>query len=98
MLMARKKCSKDVSRNRLLYHKQQSTLIGMQTPDAPGNEKHMNVLAVLKDDGSRHVYLYDDVSRFELIRVLTRHANDPDLDFTPANARDLIHRALGIGD
>ncbi len=44
-------------------------------------QKDINVLALVKGC-ERYVFLYDDVSRAETLRVLGRFASNPDLSFT----------------
>jgi hypothetical protein len=41
----------------------------------------INVLALVKGD-ERYVFLFDDASRAETLRVLGRYASDPELSFT----------------
>jgi hypothetical protein len=41
----------------------------------------INVLALVKGE-ERYVFLYDDASRAETLRVLGRFASNPDLSFT----------------
>lgn len=41
----------------------------------------INVLALVKGS-ERYVFLYDDVSRAETLRVLGRYASNPELSFT----------------
>ena len=41
----------------------------------------INVLALVKGE-ERYVFLYDDSSRAETLRVLGRYASNPDLSFT----------------
>ena len=41
----------------------------------------INVLALVKGT-ERYVFLYDDTSRAETLRVLGRYASNPDLSFT----------------
>ena len=41
----------------------------------------INVLALVKGS-ERYVFLYDDSSRAEALRVLGRYASNPDLSFT----------------
>ena len=41
----------------------------------------INVLALVKGT-ERYVFLYDDVSRAETLRILGRYASNPDLSFT----------------
>ena len=41
----------------------------------------INVLALVKGT-ERYVFLYDDVSRAETLRVLGRYASNPELSFT----------------
>ncbi len=41
----------------------------------------INVLALVKGS-ERYVFLYDDLSRAETLRILGRYASNPDLSFT----------------
>ena len=41
----------------------------------------INVLALVKGE-ERYVFLYDDASRAETLRILGRYASDPELSFT----------------
>ena len=41
----------------------------------------INVLALVKQN-ERYVFLYDDASRAETLRVLGRYASNPELSFT----------------
>ncbi len=41
----------------------------------------INVLALVKG-GERYVFLYDDTSRAETLRMLGRYASNPELSFT----------------
>jgi hypothetical protein len=41
----------------------------------------INVLALVKG-AERYVFLYDDASRAETLRILGRYASNPDLSFT----------------
>jgi hypothetical protein len=41
----------------------------------------INVLALVKGN-ERYIFLYDDASRSETLRMLGRYASDPDLSFT----------------
>jgi hypothetical protein len=41
----------------------------------------INVLALVKG-GERYVFLYDDSSRAETLRILGRYASNPELSFT----------------
>ncbi len=43
--------------------------------------KDINVLALVKG-AERYVFLYDDSSRAETLRVLGRYASNPELSFT----------------
>ena len=43
--------------------------------------QEINVLALVKGS-ERYVFLYDDTSRAEALRVLGRFASDPELSFT----------------
>jgi hypothetical protein len=43
--------------------------------------QEINVLALVKGQ-ERYVFLYDDASRAEALRVLGRYASNPDLSFT----------------
>jgi len=40
------------------------------------------VLALVKDDGQRYVFLYDDDSAEELLRTFGRYASDTGLSFS----------------
>jgi len=44
-------------------------------------DQDINVLALVKG-AERYVFLYDDASRSETLRVLGRFASNPDLSFT----------------
>lgn len=41
----------------------------------------VSIVAIVKDD-ERYVFMYDDDSRAETLRMLGRYASDPDLSFT----------------
>ena len=43
--------------------------------------RDINVMALVKG-GERYVFLYDDDSRVEALRTLSRFASDPDLSFS----------------
>jgi hypothetical protein len=43
--------------------------------------REINVLALVKGQ-ERYVFLYDDASRAETLRVLGRYASNPELSFT----------------
>jgi len=43
--------------------------------------RDINVIALVKG-GERYVFLYDDDSRAEALRVLGRYASNPDLSFS----------------
>lgn len=43
--------------------------------------EEINVLALVKSS-ERYVFLYDDMSRAETLRVLGRYASNPELSFT----------------
>jgi hypothetical protein len=43
--------------------------------------RDINVMALVKG-GERYVFLYDDDSRAEALRTLSRFASDPDLSFS----------------
>ncbi|MCX7402535.1 MAG: hypothetical protein NTY87_05440 [Planctomycetia bacterium] len=45
------------------------------------NSRDINVIALVKG-GERYVFLYDDDSRAEALRVLGRYASNPDLSFS----------------
>ena len=51
----------------------------------------INVLALVKGS-ERYVFLYDDLSRAETLRVLGRYASNPDLSFTWYDAAVLSQR------
>ncbi len=42
----------------------------------------VNVLALVKKGPERYIFLYDDESRTECLRVLGRFASNPNLSFT----------------
>ena len=44
-------------------------------------DQDINVLALVKGS-ERYVFLYDDASRAETLRILGRYASNPDLSFT----------------
>jgi hypothetical protein len=44
-------------------------------------QQDINVLALVKG-GERYIFLYDDASRAETLKVLGRYASNPDLSFT----------------
>ncbi len=44
-------------------------------------DKEINVLALVKGE-ERYVFLYDDASRVETLRMLGRYAADPQLSFS----------------
>jgi hypothetical protein len=46
-----------------------------------GVSQDINVLALVKGE-ERYVFLYDDASRAEALRVLGRYASNPELSFT----------------
>jgi hypothetical protein len=49
--------------------------------EIPAVSQDINVLALVKG-AERYVFLYDDASRAETLRVLGRYASNPDLSFT----------------
>ena len=51
----------------------------------------INVLAMVKGD-ERYVFLFDDESRGETLRLLGRYASNPDLSFTWQDAAVLSQR------
>ena len=51
----------------------------------------INVLALVKGD-ERYVFLYDDASRAEMLRMLGRYASNPELSFTWYDAAVLSQR------
>jgi hypothetical protein len=50
----------------------------------------LNVLALVKGP-ENYVFLYDDISRAEALRLLGRFASNPDLSFTWYDAALLSH-------
>jgi hypothetical protein len=60
---------------------------GETTPDdsrrkeCPAVSQDINVLALVKGS-ERYIFLYDDASRAEALRVLGRYASNPELSFT----------------
>ena len=45
-------------------------------------EKDTNVSSTVKEGGERYIFLYDDESRAELLRVFERFASNPVLSFS----------------
>lgn len=60
-------------------------------PALPPNCGDVNILALVKGT-ERYVFLYDDKSRAETLRVLGRYASNPDLSFTWYDAAMLSQR------
>ena len=54
-------------------------------------EPEVNVLALVKGT-ERYVFLYDNESRAETLRMLGRHASNPELSFTWHDAALLSHK------
>jgi len=52
-----------------------------------------NVLAIVKEDREKFVFLFDDASHDELLRQLGRSAGDPQLSFTWYDAALLSQKA-----
>lgn len=60
----------------------------------------INVLALVKNDGERYVFLYDDKSAPEMIKQLMKQSEDPELSLTPYDAAVLsqkVRKLLGQG-
>ena len=57
----------------------------------------INVLALVKG-AERYVFLYDDSSRAETLRVLGRFASNPDLSFTWYDAAVLSQKVRRLRD
>ena len=57
----------------------------------------INVLALVKG-AERYVFLYDDASRAETLRVLGRYASNPDLSFTWYDAAVLSQKVRRLRD
>lgn len=57
----------------------------------------INVLALVKG-AERYVFLYDDASRAETLRVLGRYASNPDLSFTWYDAAVLSQKIRQEGN
>lgn len=53
----------------------------IDTRRKPDVAQDINVLALVKG-AERYVFLYDDASRAETLRVLGRYASNPELSFT----------------
>ncbi len=45
------------------------------------SQEEINVLALVKGS-ERYVFLFDDISRSESLKMLARYASNPDLSFT----------------
>ena len=54
----------------------------------------VNVVALVKPDGERYVFLYDDESSLETRRTLSRFAADPELSLTWGDAGVLVQKML----
>lgn len=52
----------------------------------------VNVLALVRPDGERYVFLYADEDKEAVLQVLGRFASDPDLSFTWSDAAKLAQR------
>lgn len=57
----------------------------------------INVLALVKGE-ERYVFLYDDDSRAETLRVLGRYASNPELSFTWYDAAVLSQKVRQTGE
>jgi hypothetical protein len=57
------------------------SLVELPPPLPPPPREDTNVLALVKGT-ERYVFLYDDKSRGDTLRVLGRYASNPDLSFT----------------
>ena len=55
--------------------------------------KGLNILALVKSDGERYVFTFPDGRHWELLQVLSRYANDPELSLTHSDAVILGLRA-----
>ena len=42
----------------------------------------VNILAIVRDDGERYVFLFDDANRQATLRKLGEYASNPELSFT----------------
>lgn len=60
-----------------------------------GEDAGINVLCLIKGE-QRFVFLYDDESTDEMLKVLGRHAADPELDFTWYDAAVLSQRVRAL--
>lgn len=54
-------------------------------------DKNLNMAALVKES-ERYVFLYDDASRTEALKMLGRFASNPDLSFTWYDAAMLSQR------
>ena len=57
----------------------------------------INVLALVKGQ-ERYVFLYDDESRAETLRILGRYASNPELSFTWYDAAVLSQKVRRLRD
>jgi hypothetical protein len=61
------------------------------------SDQDINVLALVKGE-ERYVFLYDDASRAETLRVLGRFASNPELSLTWYDAAVLSQKIRQTGD
>lgn len=55
-----------------------------------------NILAVVKNDGERYIFVYDNHSREQLIQLLASYADNPDLSFNWDDASVLTQKASDL--
>ena len=60
------------------------------------NLESVNVLALIKDNGERYIFLYSDKNRAKTIRVLGRFARNEELSFTRYDAAVLSQKIRQI--
>lgn len=56
----------------------------------------LNVLAIIKDDGERFIFIFDTASVEALCRRLGQMAADPEMNFSWADAAVLATKARGV--
>lgn len=77
-----------------------ASLVELPPPLPPPPREDINILALVKGL-ERYVFLFDDKSRGDTLRVLGRFASNPDLSFTWFDAARLsqeIRKARAIRD
>lgn len=55
-----------------------------------------NILAVVKNDGERYIFVYDNDSREKLLQLFASYADNPDLSFSWNDASVLTQKASDL--